>query len=94
MANKEPERIHVIIPQAEWADWFVKQVLEVYVPHEVRSRIAVMCPDESPPKEKMSMLDEVLSEMLKDPVFRKVWEESEAEYRREFGVRRAHHEIP
>lgn len=94
MANKEPERIHVIIPQAEWADWFKKHVLDVYVPHEVRRRIVVMRPDEPQPEEKVSTLDEVLSEMLKDPVFRKAWEESEAEYRREIGVRRAHHEIP
>ncbi|MGQ9524675.1 MAG: hypothetical protein ACUVTZ_07490 [Armatimonadota bacterium] len=93
MANKEPECIHVIIPQAEWADWFAKQVLDAYVPQEVRKRIVVVRPDETPSEQKVSALDEVLTEMLKDPVFRKAWEESETEYRREFGVRRAHHDI-
>jgi hypothetical protein len=90
MANSEPERIRVIIPQDDWADWFEKKVLEAYVPQSVRERIVVMRPEVKEP----STLDEVLTEMLKDPVFRKEWEESERAYSKELGMRRAHHYIP
>jgi hypothetical protein len=91
MMKKTPERIHVIVPHPEWADWFEDHVLKRYVPKEIRDRIFVMRPEQ--PEKEPSTLDEILAEMLKDPVFRKEWEESEAAYQREFGIRRVHHDM-